>query len=91
MIRVTFNSEGETLIGNLFLPTSKIEGEKLPAVVVGGSWLTVKEQMASVSASPATRKIRQRRHGMQSKSRFRAKNFESFKEGRLTLIACPRR
>lgn len=50
MNRVTFKSEGETLVGNLFLPTSKKEGEKLPAVVVGGAWLTVKEQMASFYA-----------------------------------------
>lgn len=47
---VTFQSEGETLIGTLFLPTSYRQGDKLPAVIVGGSWITVKEQMASLYA-----------------------------------------
>lgn len=44
--RVTFRSEGETLVGHLYLPTTYKPGAKLPAVVVSGSWTTVKEQMA---------------------------------------------
>ncbi|MBA3691867.1 MAG: alpha/beta hydrolase [Acidobacteria bacterium] len=50
MNKVNFQSEGETLVGNLFLPTSNIQDENLPAVVVGGSWITVKEQMANLYA-----------------------------------------
>jgi fermentation-respiration switch protein FrsA (DUF1100 family) len=45
MNRVTFTSEGDTIVGNLFLPPSYARGAKLPLVVVTGSWLTVKEQM----------------------------------------------
>jgi len=50
MDTVNFQSEGETLIGNLFLPNSSTPGEKLPAVIVGGSWITVKEQMSKLYA-----------------------------------------
>lgn len=50
MNRVTFESEGETLVGNLFLPAEVGRGDTLPAVVVGGSWTTVKEQMAGLYA-----------------------------------------
>jgi fermentation-respiration switch protein FrsA (DUF1100 family) len=50
MKRVTFQSEGMTLVGNLFLPETYAPGEKLPAVIVGGSWITVKEQMAGLYA-----------------------------------------
>lgn len=50
MNKVTFKSEGETLVGNLYLPTSKVESEKIPAIIVGGSWITVKEQMAGLYA-----------------------------------------
>lgn len=49
--RVTFQSEGETLVGTLHLPASYRTGDKLPAVVVTGSWTTVKEQMAGLYAS----------------------------------------
>jgi len=48
--RVTFQSEGETLVGNLYLPASYQLGDKLPAIVVAGSWTTVKEQMAGTYA-----------------------------------------
>lgn len=50
MNRVTFASEGETLVGHLFLPDSYRPGDRLPAVLVGGSWTTVKEQMADLYA-----------------------------------------
>lgn len=50
MNKVTFKSEGETLVGNLFLPASAKPNEKLPAVIIGGSWLTVKEQMPNAYA-----------------------------------------
>lgn len=48
--RVTFHSEGETLVGHLHLPASYRPGDRLPAVLVGGSWTTVKEQMADLYA-----------------------------------------
>ncbi|MFL9451772.1 MULTISPECIES: alpha/beta hydrolase [Nostocales] len=48
--RVTFQSEGETLVGNLYLPASYKAGDKLPAAIVAGSWTTVKEQMPSIYA-----------------------------------------
>jgi hypothetical protein len=48
--RVTFASEGETLVGDLYLPASYRAGDRLPAVVVTGPWLTVKEQTAGAYA-----------------------------------------
>ncbi|MGL4622837.1 alpha/beta hydrolase [Chroococcidiopsis sp.] len=48
--RVTFQSEGEKLVGNLYLPANYKAGDKLPTVVVAGSWTTVKEQMAGLYA-----------------------------------------
>jgi uncharacterized protein len=44
--RITFKSEGETLVGNLYLPATYQPGAKLPTVIISGSWTTVKEQMA---------------------------------------------
>jgi fermentation-respiration switch protein FrsA (DUF1100 family) len=43
--KVTFDSEGVTLTGNLFLPDDTDSGP-LPAVVVAGTWTSVKELMA---------------------------------------------
>jgi uncharacterized protein len=48
--RVTFQSEGETLVGNLYLPTTYKSGEKLPTVIVTGAWMTIKEQMPGLYA-----------------------------------------
>jgi hypothetical protein len=48
--RVTFPSEGETLVGVVYLPAGMKPGEKLPLVIVAGSWTTVKEQMAGLYA-----------------------------------------
>ncbi|AFY97020.1 alpha/beta hydrolase [Chamaesiphon minutus] len=48
--RVTFQSEGETLVGNLYLPANYKTGDKLPTVIVTGAWTTVKEQMPNVYA-----------------------------------------
>jgi dienelactone hydrolase len=50
MERVSFQSEGTNLVGNLFLPETYASGQKLPGVIVGGSWMTVKEQMAGLYA-----------------------------------------
>lgn len=41
---VTFENEGATLHGTLYLP-EKYDGAKLPAVVVTGAWTSVQEQM----------------------------------------------
>ena len=50
-VRVTFQSQGETLVGTLYLPTDHREGEPLNAVIVTGAWTTVKEQMPATYAS----------------------------------------
>jgi dienelactone hydrolase len=43
---VALPSEGVDLVGDLYRPASQPAGEASPAVVVAGSWTTVKEQMA---------------------------------------------
>ncbi len=48
--RVTFQSKGETLVGNLYLPASYKPGDKLPTVIVTGAWMTIKEQMPGLYA-----------------------------------------
>lgn len=48
--KVNFNSEGAKLKGNLYLPPNFDESKKYPAIVVSGSWTTVKEQMAGLYA-----------------------------------------
>lgn len=49
--KVEFKSEGLVLVGNLHLPTGFSENKKYKAVVVTGSWTTVKEQMADLYAA----------------------------------------
>lgn len=48
--RVSFKSEGIDLIGHLYLPDNYQPGNLLPGIIVGGSWTTVKEQMAGLYA-----------------------------------------
>ncbi|MCY4387102.1 MAG: alpha/beta hydrolase [Desulfurellaceae bacterium] len=48
---VTFESQGQTLAGNLYLPDGYTNSQKLPGVVVTGAWTTVKEQMAGTYAA----------------------------------------
>jgi uncharacterized protein len=48
--RVTFQSEGEMLVGNLYLPANYKSGDELPTVIVTGSWMTIKEQMSGAYA-----------------------------------------
>lgn len=48
--KVSFNSEGNKLIGNVYYPTNYEKGKTYPAVIVTGSWTTVKEQMAGLYA-----------------------------------------
>jgi len=50
MKKVNFNSEGLNLVGDLFLPPNYDPNKKYPALVVSGSWTTVKEQMAGLYA-----------------------------------------
>lgn len=47
---VTFKSEDATLVGHLYYPAGYDKGISYPAVVVSGSWTTVKEQMAGLYA-----------------------------------------
>ncbi len=47
---VTFESQGETLIGHLYLPDDYVAGTELPGVVVTGSWTSVEEQMSGLYA-----------------------------------------
>lgn len=54
--KISFQSEGKTLKGDLFLPASYEEGKKLPVIVVTGSWTTVKEQMAGLYARKLSEK-----------------------------------
>lgn len=42
-MKVEFDSDGATLVGNLFLPAGR---ERAPGVVVAGTWTSVKELMA---------------------------------------------
>ena len=49
--RVDFESNNQTLVGNLYLPDNYQEGDKkLPGIVVTGAWTTVKEQMPATYA-----------------------------------------
>ena len=50
MKKVNFKSEGANLVGNLFLPPNFDESKTYPAIVVSGSWTTVKEQMSGLYA-----------------------------------------
>lgn len=50
MEKVSFNSEGASLVGHLYYPKNFDPNKKYPAVVVSGSWTTVKEQMAGLYA-----------------------------------------
>jgi uncharacterized protein len=47
MKRVNFVSDDTPMRGDLFLPTSYQVAEKLPAILVIGPWLNVKEQVAT--------------------------------------------
>jgi len=48
--KVSFLSEGAQLAGNLYYSSDYQPGQALPTIVVGGSWTTVKEQMAGLYA-----------------------------------------
>ena len=48
--KIQFISEGEKIVGNLYLPKSYDPNKKYPSIIVSGSWTTVKEQMAGLYA-----------------------------------------
>ncbi len=50
MDRVSFDSNGNRLVGNLYYPPGYTSDQQYPALVVSGSWTTVKEQMAGLYA-----------------------------------------
>ena len=50
MKKVKFRSEGLDMVGNMFFPSNFDATKKYPAIVVSGSWTTVKEQMAGLYA-----------------------------------------
>lgn len=50
MEKVNFKSEGLNLVGNLFYPKNYDASKTYPAIIVSGSWTTVKEQMAGLYA-----------------------------------------
>ncbi|MEO1516710.1 MAG: alpha/beta fold hydrolase [Bacteroidota bacterium] len=50
MKKITFQSEGLNIVGHLFHPANFQEGKTHPAIIVSGSWTTVKEQMAGLYA-----------------------------------------
>ena len=43
--RVLFDNAGQQLVGDLYLPDGYQQGEKLPAMVITGAWMTVRQQM----------------------------------------------
>jgi len=49
METINFNSEGLNIVGNLYYPLDYKKGEAYPAIIVVGSWTTVKEQMAGLN------------------------------------------
>ena len=49
--KVTFKSEGLVLSGDLYKPKDFNPTKKYPAILVGGSWTTVKEQMSGLYAA----------------------------------------
>ncbi|AYD48337.1 alpha/beta hydrolase [Arachidicoccus soli] len=49
--QIQFYSDGMCLAGELYTPPDFDPGKKYPAILVGGSWTTVKEQMSGLYAS----------------------------------------
>lgn len=48
--KVQFDSEGDQVVGNLYLPKNYDPTKQYPAIIVSGSWTTVKEQMSGLYA-----------------------------------------
>ena len=51
MKKISFTSEGAKIIGNLYYPKDFNANKTYPAIIVSGSWTTVKEQMAGLYAA----------------------------------------
>lgn len=56
MEKVQFSSEGIQLTGHIYYPKDYKKGKRYPAVIVSGSWTTVKEQMAGLYAKKIAEK-----------------------------------
>lgn len=56
MKKVSFKSEGLDLVGNLYYPADFQANQTYPAIIVSGSWTTVKEQMAGLYAQKLSEK-----------------------------------
>ena len=58
--KVQFDSKGDKVVGNLYLPENydpkNNSAKKYPAIVVSGSWTTVKEQMSGLYARKLAKK-----------------------------------
>lgn len=54
--KVEFTSDGQKIIGQLYLPDNYKAGRKIPGVVVTGAWMTVKEQMPTNYAETLAKK-----------------------------------
>ena len=50
--QVSFEHEGSEIVGTLYLPADAAAEAAVPAVVVTGSWTSVKEQMLLTAAGP---------------------------------------
>lgn len=48
--KVSFTSDNEKIVGNLYFPANYQIPNKYPAIVITGSWTSVKEQMAEIYA-----------------------------------------
>ena len=55
MEKITFTSNGKKIVGNLYLP-EKASSEKVPGIIVTGTWTSVKEQMANRYAERLSQK-----------------------------------
>ncbi len=53
---VKFQSEGLTIVGNIFTPAQFDATQQYPAIIVDGSWTTVKEQMQGLYAKALAEK-----------------------------------
>ncbi len=53
--KITFDSDGLLLVGNLYKPFNFDDAATYPAILVGGSWTNVKEQTSGVYAEELAR------------------------------------
>lgn len=56
MKKIAFKSAGLNLVGNLYYPTDFTTAKTYPALIISGSWTTVKEQMAGLYAEKLAQK-----------------------------------